>query len=143
MVWARRRQHLSRCLPVRGPRRLAASFEAEGLTGLRPVHAPMLIPLIGGGRRASDLADVLGVSRQAVAQVVALLERDGYVERLADPGDRRAKLVCLTRRGRQALRVLRATSLAVEREWAAALGASRLAAFRDTLTELLEHRRPG
>jgi len=120
-----------------GARRLATSFDDAGLTGLRPLHAPVLIPLLGGGRRASDLADVLGVSRQAVAQVVALLERDGYVERLADPGDGRAKLVCLTRRGRQALRVLRATSLALEREWEAELGPVRLAAFREVLLKLL------
>jgi DNA-binding MarR family transcriptional regulator len=121
-----------------GGRRLAAEFRHAGLAGLRPVHAPVLIPLLGGGRRASDLADVLGVSRQAVAQVIALLERDGYVERLADPGDGRAKLICLTRRGRQALRVLRATSLALEREWEAALGPGRLADFRATLLELLD-----
>jgi DNA-binding MarR family transcriptional regulator len=120
-----------------GGRRLAREFGDAGLAGLRLLHAPVLIPLIGGGRRASDLADVLGVSRQAVAQVIALLERDGYVERLADPGDGRAKLICLTRRGRQALRVLRATSLAQEREWEAALGADRLADFRETLLALL------
>jgi DNA-binding MarR family transcriptional regulator len=115
-----------------GGRRLAAEFSTAGLAGLRPLHAPVLIPLLGGGRRASDLADVLGVSRQAVAQVIALLERDGY-----------AKLVCLTRRGRQALRVLRATSLALEREWEAALGADRLAGFRATLLELLALRQSG
>lgn len=55
----------------------------------------------------------------------------------ADPGDGRAKLVCLTRRGRAALRVLRATALTVEQEWATVLGLERLASFRDTLTVLL------
>jgi DNA-binding MarR family transcriptional regulator len=53
------------------------------------------------------------------------LERDGYVERIADPGDGRAKLVCLTRQGRAALRVMRATALTIEQEWESALGPER------------------
>jgi DNA-binding MarR family transcriptional regulator len=105
--------------------------------GLRPLHALLLVPLLGGGRHASDLAETLGVSRQAVAQVVTRLERGGYLTRITDPGDARAKLVCLTPRGRAALRTMRATALTVEDEWRQRLGAERLAGFRDTLLTLL------
>ncbi|HLK00422.1 MAG TPA: helix-turn-helix domain-containing protein [Streptosporangiaceae bacterium] len=87
------------------------------MDGLRPLHAPLLIWLLGGGRRAADLADGLRVSRQAVAQVVVTLEAGGYVERLPDPADRRAKLI-----------------------WEARLGARRLAELRRTLTVLLDQR---
>ncbi len=107
------------------------------MAGLRPLHALLLVPLLGGGRRASDLAETLGVSRQAVAQVVTRLERDGYLNRTDDPGDARAKLICLTSRGRAALRTMRATALAVEDEWRQRLGAEQLASFRDTLITLL------
>jgi DNA-binding MarR family transcriptional regulator len=107
------------------------------MPGLRPLHAVLLVPLVGGGRRASDLAETLGVSRQAVAQVVSRLEQDGYLTRTADPGDARAKLICLTPRGRAALRTMRATAVTVEEEWRERLGAGRLAAFRDTLVTLL------
>ena len=69
-----------------------------------------------------------------------MLERDGYVERLPDPGDARAKLICLTRRGRAALRVMRATALAIEDEWETLLGPERLADFRETLALLLSDR---
>ncbi len=101
------------------------------------MHAVLLVPLLGGGRHASDLAEILGVSRQAVAQVVTRLEQDGYLTRITDPGDARAKLICLTPRGRAALRTRRATALAVEDEWRQRLGAERLARFRDTLLTLL------
>jgi len=77
------------------------------------------------------------VSRQAVAQVVTRLEQDGYLTRITDPGDARAKLICLTPRGRSALRTMRATGLAVEDEWRDHLGPERLADFRDTLVALL------
>ena len=116
---------------------MRAEFAAAGMPGLRPVHALLLVPLLGGGRHASSLATDLGVTRQAVAQVVATLERDGYVRRIADPGDARAKLVCLTPRGRAALRVMRATTLAVEDAWLRQLGEERLAEFRATLLALL------
>jgi DNA-binding MarR family transcriptional regulator len=120
-----------------GAERLRGEFVALDMGGLRPLHALLLVPLLGGGRHASDLAETLGVSRQAVAQVVTRLERDGYLTRITDPGDARAKLVCLTPRGRAALRTMRATALTVEDEWRQRLGAERLAGFRDTLLTLL------
>ena len=77
------------------------------------------------------------MTRQAVAQVVATLERDGYVQRVADPGDARAKLICLTPRGRAALRTMQSSARAAEDAWRQRLGADRLAAFRETLLTLL------
>ncbi len=128
---------LVQALARSGAERLRADFAAQGMPGLRPLHAVLLVPLLGGGRHASDLAEILGVSRQAVAQVVTRLEQDGYLTRITDPGDARAKLICLTPRGRAALRTMRATALAVEDEWRQRLGAERLARFRDTLLTLL------
>jgi DNA-binding MarR family transcriptional regulator len=124
-------------LANQGIERLRHDLADQGMGTVRPAHVLVLLPLLGGGRRASDLATLLGVSRQAVAQVVGALETGGYVERLDDPGDARAKLVCLTAPGRAALRAVRASAVAVEAEWADRLGADRLAEFRATLTELL------
>jgi DNA-binding MarR family transcriptional regulator len=128
---------LVQALARSGTERLRADFAAQDMPGLRPLHAVLLVPLLGGGRHASDLAETLGVSRQAIAQVVTRLEQDGYLTRVTDPGDARAKLICLTPRGRSALRTMRATGLAVEDEWREQLGAERLASFRDTLVALL------
>src|SRR6516165_7880071 len=112
-----------------GAERLRADFAGQGMAGLRPLHAVLLVPLLGGGRHASDLAETLGVSRQAVAQVVTRLEQDGYLTRITDPGDARAKLICLTPRGRAALRAMRVTAVAIEEEWRERLGPEGLAAF--------------
>jgi DNA-binding MarR family transcriptional regulator len=120
-----------------GAERLRDDFATAGMPGLRPAHALLLVPLLGGGRHASSLAADIGVTRQAVAQVVATLERDGYVQRVTDPGDARAKLVCLTPRGRAALRAMRASARAAEEAWRRQLGDRRLAEFRATLLELL------
>jgi DNA-binding MarR family transcriptional regulator len=120
-----------------GAPRLRAAFAAAGLDGIRPAQAVALVPLATGGLHASDLAERLNVSRQAVAQAIAGLERHGYVTRVADPVDARARIIELTPRGRQALRVMRSNALASEKRWEQALGSKRLGELRETLEMLL------
>lgn len=116
---------------------LRAAFADAGLEGIRPAQAVALVPLAAGGLHASDLADRLKVSRQAVAQVVAVLERHDYVVRNPHPSDARARIIELTLRGRQALRVMRSHALDLEKRWQKALGQKRFDELRETLVELL------
>lgn len=120
-----------------GAPRLRAAFAAAGLDGIRPAQAVALVPLAAGGLHASDLADRLRVSRQAVAQAVAALERHGYVTRGPHPSDARARIIELTPRGHQALRVLRTNALDVEKRWQNILGERRFGELRETLQALL------
>lgn len=120
-----------------GAPRLRAAFAAAGLDGIRPAQAVALVPLAVGGLHASALADRLRVSRQAVAQAAAALERHGYVTRVPDPGDARARIIELTSRGRQALRVMRSNAIELEKRWQQVLGEQRLGEFRETLVMLL------
>ena len=120
-----------------GAPHLRAAFAAAGLDGIRPAQAVALVPLAAGGLHASDLADRLKVSRQAVAQGIAALERNGYVTRVLDPVDARARMIELTPRGRQALRVMRSNALDLEKRWEQVLGQQRLGELRETLQMLL------
>lgn len=120
-----------------GAPRLRAAFAAAGLDGIRPAQAVALVPLAAGGLHASGLADRLRVSRQAVAQGVAALERHGYVTRKRDPADARVQLIELTPRGREALRVMRSNALEVEKRWQKVLGEQRLGELREMLHALL------
>jgi DNA-binding MarR family transcriptional regulator len=119
-----------------GVPRLRAAFAAAGLDGIRPAQAVALVPLATGGLHASDLADRLRVTRQAVAQVVAALERHDYVVRGPHPSDARARIIELTPRGRHALRVMRSTALDLEKRWRDLLGERRFAELRETLLAL-------
>ncbi|WP_245664485.1 MarR family winged helix-turn-helix transcriptional regulator [Nocardia grenadensis] len=117
---------------------MAEAFAEHGMADLLPRHALQLFPLLlSGGSRASELAAMLSVSRQATAQVIRTLERAGYLARVDDPGDRRAQLVCLTPRGRAATRVLRKSLQGLEREWEGRLGVERMTELRSALTILL------
>ena len=120
-----------------GAPHLRVAFAAAGLDGIRPAQAVVLVPLAAGGLHASDLADRLKVSRQAVAQGIASLERHGYVTRVADPVDARARIIELAPRGRQALRVMRSNALDLEKRWEQVLGSRRLGELKESLQTLL------
>jgi DNA-binding MarR family transcriptional regulator len=62
----------------------------------------------GGPARPSVLAGQFGFAPRTITELVDSLERDGLVTRQADPTDRRALLVALTRDGQAALAVAQA-----------------------------------
>ena len=90
------------------------------------------------GSRLTDLAQAAQVSKQAAGFLIDDLEAAGYVERTPDPTDRRARLIQITARGRDAVAVALVEQRRVEAEWEARLGAERLAELRATLEELRE-----
>jgi DNA-binding MarR family transcriptional regulator len=61
--------------------------------------ASLLWLLDEGGTRSTVLAQRAGVSKQAMSQLVRLMERQGYLEQVKDPRDTRAKVVRMTMRG--------------------------------------------
>ncbi|MFJ6798952.1 MarR family winged helix-turn-helix transcriptional regulator [Streptomyces sp. NPDC091268] len=65
--------------------------------GLRPLHGMAFQALKGPGATASELAERLGVTKQAAGQIVDDLEKRGYVRREPHPEGGRRKLVVLTR----------------------------------------------
>jgi DNA-binding MarR family transcriptional regulator len=85
----------------------------------------------------TDLAARMGISKQAVGQLVDELEQMGAVERVADPSDGRAKLIRFsTKRGSSLLDGL-AHLQKLERELGETIGAKRMAALHDGLIALL------
>ncbi len=85
------------------------------------------------GTRLTELAERAHMTKQSVGEVASDLEQRGYVERVADPADGRAKIIRLTERGRDAQRVGRDLIDEIEREWAERFGEERIAALRDAL----------
>jgi MarR family len=69
----------------------------RGFRDVRPAHRFAFARQ--GDATIADVADHLGVSKQAAAQLVRQLEERGYVRRQAHPFDARAALLALTQRG--------------------------------------------
>jgi DNA-binding MarR family transcriptional regulator len=72
---------------------------AAGYEPLSRSQAMIMINVAGGVRRPSDLARKLGVSRQAVHQLLADMDERGLVDLRPDPADARAKEVHFSKRG--------------------------------------------
>jgi len=80
---------------------LAERFAAAGFPEVRPSYGSILVPLFEeDGLRLGEIARRSRLSKQTMTTLVRLLERDGLVERRADPRDGRATLVFLTPRAR-------------------------------------------
>jgi DNA-binding MarR family transcriptional regulator len=88
------------------------------------------------GSRLTELAGRSGFTKQAVGEAVNELEKLGYVERLPDPTDGRAKIIKLTDWGMDAALKGRRVFAEIEAEWAEQLGAELLAQFREAATRI-------
>lgn len=120
-----------------------AGLCGEGFSELRPGHGCVFSYLDEEGSRLTDLAERSGLTKQSVGEAVADLERHGYVERVPDPQDGRAKIIRLTPHGVAAIAAAQRRFAEIERRFAAALGEARYAEFRSALEELYELTRSG
>jgi len=99
-----------------------------------PRNGPFVIGAIArGGSPLSEIIDALGISKQAAGQLVDTLVLRGYLDRAADPADRRRLTVTLTERGRLAAAFSRSAVEQVDAALVAEVGADDLAATRSTL----------
>ena len=96
-----------------------------GVEGIRPAHLQVFGVIRAAGSRLTELAHGAGLSLSAMAELVDELEVLGYLDRRPDPADGRAKLICLTSAGWQAVRQGRAIIEQIEADWAAHIGADR------------------
>lgn len=94
-------------------------LEASGFSDSPPSFHPIFENLDPDGTRLTVLASRAGLTHQSVGEVVGELERRGYVERIPDPTDRRARLVILTDAGRALVRAAIAHIGDIEAEWTA------------------------
>jgi DNA-binding MarR family transcriptional regulator len=82
---------------------------AAGFGDVRPAHYAVFRFLKPEGSRVTELAEEARMTKQSMGELVVYLERRGYVERLPDPRDGRARIVVWTEAG------LRWTEAAAER----------------------------
>lgn len=108
----------------------------RGFGDFRPAHGTIGQHIADRGSRVTDLAELAQITKPSVVYLVNDLERLGYVERVPDPADGRAKLVRLTPRGAQAQSVAREIIVQIERDWAGAVGRADFAALRELLERL-------
>lgn len=117
---------------------LVTDLTERGYPDARPGHAAVFLHIDRRtGTRLTELARRARMSKQGMMLLVDDLEQRGYVRRVPDPDDARAKMVRLTARGRRFVAEARRASAAVEARARRELGDRRYETLRDALEELI------
>jgi DNA-binding MarR family transcriptional regulator len=104
---------------------------------IRPSHSTVFFHMEHEGIRLSRLAEKGQMTPQAMGELVDDLEEFGYLRRVPDPTDRRAKLIVFTEQGNAALREGYTIIDEVERRMAELLGKEGLADLHRMLGRII------
>jgi DNA-binding MarR family transcriptional regulator len=116
---------------------LTSSLAKRGFDDFTPAFA-MVMPLLDAtGMRSTTLAQRTGVTKQAMSQLIRLLEERKYVEQAPDPTDTRAKVIRLTKRGVAIRKACAEIREELNRAAMETLGERGLAKFQADLRKLI------
>jgi DNA-binding MarR family transcriptional regulator len=113
-----------------------AELAKRGYPDVRPVHEFAIRAIAEGAASASDLGRELGVSKQAAAKTIAVLEERGYIAREPDPADGRRRRLTVTKEGKALLRTGAEIFDRLREGWAEQIGSDRLEALESALEDL-------
>jgi DNA-binding MarR family transcriptional regulator len=130
-------QHLFKAARLANERGLARAAAHPDARRIRPAHTALFPHLDFEGIRLTDLAARVGVTKQAVGQLVDDLVDVGMVERVGDPTDGRARRVRFSRQGYAALMHGLGALRELEETLAQAVGRRRMNELGETLKRLI------
>ena len=104
---------------------VVARLAERGHGVVRPAHGAVFQYLDDTGTTVSVLAERAQMTKQAMAELVRHLEDHGYVARVPDPADRRAKLVLPTDRGLEVFAIAQEGVPEIEARISSLLGPER------------------
>ncbi|MGN6722502.1 MAG: MarR family winged helix-turn-helix transcriptional regulator [Marmoricola sp.] len=111
-------------------------LKAAGFADVQGAHLAVFQHPGPEGRSPSDLARSADASKQAMNNLLAQLERAGYLERAVNPDNRRERTIRLTSRGREVISVIRGAVSRVEAQWRSDLGRDEYEQLRSLLQQL-------
>ncbi len=120
-------------------RELSAPAVAAGYGDIRDPHLQIFGAIGMGGVRLTDVAARAQLSLAATSELVNDLQDLGYLERQQDPRDGRAKLICLTERGRAVMAHAGDRVATIEEQWSAVVGTGPFTQMCATMQRLLDH----
>ncbi|HVA10448.1 MAG TPA: MarR family transcriptional regulator [Acidimicrobiales bacterium] len=120
-----------------------AGVVAAGYDDLNAAHVELWRYPGLDGLRPGQLADHVGITKQSVNDLLGHLERQGYLARVPDSVDGRARVIRLTAKGRRLAETIYGEAGAAQLQIAEILGPRRFAQLHgslEVLTELLSCR---
>ena len=109
-----------------------------GFDDVRPVHGFAFARLSDAPATTAQLAEHLGITKQATSELVQYLVDRGYLTRSPDPEDRRARLLVLTDRGHACTRAAQQAAVETVERWEQRIPARQRADLRAALAAIAE-----
>jgi DNA-binding MarR family transcriptional regulator len=116
---------------------LHAQLARHGWKDVRPAYGYVLLAGRDGSITVTEVAVLLGMTKQAASKLVETMVSEGYLRRGEHPDDARSKQLKLSAKGARLLRVVESIYAEIEAEWAAIIGAPALERMRTDLTRVL------
>jgi DNA-binding MarR family transcriptional regulator len=116
---------------------IQAGVAERGFTDVRPAHGFAFVRISKGDATMVDVANHLGISKQAASQMVELLVQRGYVERTQHPTDARSSMLSLTPKGYACTKAAEDAADRTIAEWERAVGSTRIRALTATLATVV------
>ncbi|MFI7282846.1 MarR family winged helix-turn-helix transcriptional regulator [Micromonospora chersina] len=118
--------------------RVFEALAAAGFDDMTTAQGRVFARIGPKGTRVTELAEQAQITKQTAGFLVDQLERAGYVRRVPDATDARARLVQIAPRGQAAVAIARTVEAEVEAEWTRHLGKQGASQLRRALTRLRE-----
>lgn len=110
----------------------------HGYTDVRPMHGFAFARLSQSPATTAQLAEHLGITKQATSELVQYLVDHSYVTRTPAPGDRRARLLVLTERGEACTRAAQRAAEDTVEGWLRKITADQRIALPAALSAIAE-----
>ncbi|HEY7137699.1 MAG TPA: MarR family winged helix-turn-helix transcriptional regulator [Acidimicrobiia bacterium] len=116
---------------------LHARLRERGWTDVRPAFGFALLAARDGPTSVTELAALMGMTKQAASKLAAAMIDAGYLVTAAGADDGRVRPLRLSARGRRLLATVEQIYAELEAEWADAIGAGALERLRRDLTRAI------
>ena len=115
-----------------------------GFDDIRPVHGFAFARLSVAPATTAQLAEHLGITKQATSELVHNLVDRGYLTRISDPSDGRARLLVLTARGDACTRAAQNAAMHTVNSWQQRITPQQFSSLGDALAAVATpgHLRP-
>jgi DNA-binding MarR family transcriptional regulator len=112
-------------------------LQARGWTDVRPAFGFVLLAARDQPTSVTELAGLMGMTKQAASKLVDAMVSGGYLQRGTDAQDGRQRPVTLTSRGEDLLSAVEEIYAELEAGWATLIGTSHLDRMRQDLIKVL------
>jgi DNA-binding MarR family transcriptional regulator len=109
----------------------------RGWTDVRPAFGFVLLAARDGPTTTTELATLMGATKQAASKLAASMTESGYLVQGAGTADARRRPLSLTARGRRLLATVEEIYAGLEAEWADVIGEPALRRIRRDLTRVI------